>query len=145
MSGTSVCPGSDRTHPDHTDAPFKDIRVVPTVLGEVNPMFVRDCCQALELCVNLRSFVYTPDSIPAFLASLEGKPRLEDIRMNGRLTIAQAEKLLKLTKIQRITLDFGSWTVMDILPKWTMSIRKTLTNLTLFVSTILVVQYWPLH
>ncbi|KAF9460379.1 hypothetical protein BDZ94DRAFT_1223135 [Collybia nuda] len=111
-----------------------DIRVAQTILGDMYPVFVRDCCRALELCTNLRSFVHTPDSVSSFLSILEEKSRLEDIRIHGRLTTPQAEKLLNLTKMQKIAIDFGSWNTMDILPRWAPLNRKTLTNLTLSMS-----------
>jgi hypothetical protein len=80
--------------------------------------------------------MYTPNSFASLLPELQGKTRLKELRADGRLTTDQAEKLLKLDKMQKIIVDFGSWNVMDLLPRWTEVNRKTLTSLTLYVRVL---------
>ncbi|KAF8065057.1 hypothetical protein FPV67DRAFT_167464 [Lyophyllum atratum] len=113
-----------------------DIRATPILHhSQAHPDFVRECTRALELCDNLRSFVYTPNTITAILPMLSGKERLRDIRMSARLTTSQAAALTKLGRIEKLSLEYGSWEVMDALPRWTESIARSLTTLTLYMST----------
>jgi len=94
---------------------------------------MRDCSHAIVLCPNLESLVYLPDNLAMLLPVLQDKTSLKDLRVDGRLMTDQAEKLLRLNKIQKLVIDFGSWNVMDLLPKWTEVNHRTLTSLTLFV------------
>jgi len=57
------------------------------------------------------------------------------LRINARFSTTQAATLAKLGKIEKLSLDFGSWEVMDVLPRWAESIGKSLTTLTLYMST----------
>lgn len=113
---------------------FLDVRVTPLSQGKVHPFFVRDCSRAVQLCKNIKSFTYTPETFPALIPMLRGKTQLETLRSYAGLTTDQAQMLLELKGIQKLTLDYGSWNVMDILPTWIGSIQKNLTSLTLYVS-----------
>jgi hypothetical protein len=99
----------------------------------VHPVFVRDCSRAISLCPNLESFVYTPNGLAALLPVLQEKRRLKELRVDGRLTTDQAEKLLRLNELRKLVIDFGSWNVLDLLPRWGEVNQKTLTSLTLYV------------
>lgn len=65
---------------------------------------------------------------------LQGKNRLKALRLHARLTTEQAEMVVKLKNVQKLTLDYASWNMMDLLPKWAKSIQRSLTSLTLYVS-----------
>ncbi|GLB39748.1 hypothetical protein LshimejAT787_0702580 [Lyophyllum shimeji] len=114
-----------------------DIRYAPIYHDRPHPDFIRECTRTLELCDNLKSFVYTPSATQAILPMLQGKDRLRDIRINARFSTSQSATLAKLGKIERLTLEYGTWEVMDVLPRWTESIGRSLTSLTLYMSTSL--------
>ena len=95
---------------------------------------MRDCGRAITLCPNLESFVYTPNSLAPLLPALQQKTRIKELRADGRLTTDQTEKLLKLNKMEKLIIDYGSWSVMNLLPKWIEVNQKTLTSLTLYAS-----------
>jgi len=98
----------------------------------LNPNFMSDCLRAIAICRNLSSFICTPNVLPSFLHSLQGKDTLEDIRVNANLSTDQTEQLIKLRGLRTLTLDAGSWTLVDALPRWTAALRPTLTDLTLY-------------
>jgi hypothetical protein len=123
---------------------LQDIRATPFSNAHVHPTFVRDCSRAIILCPNLESLVYTPNSLASLLPALQEKTRLKELRADGRLTTDQAEKLLKLNKLWKLVIDFGSWNVLDLLPRWTEVNQKTLTSLTIYVS-VLFFQYQYRH
>jgi hypothetical protein len=99
-----------------------------------HPVFIRECIDALNLCHNLLSFKCAVNVIPAFLPSLQGKRRLQDVRVNANLTDSQSAKLVMLTGLQTVALDSASWNVVDMLPNWSKMMKDTLTTLTIFVS-----------
>lgn len=106
---------------------------------------MRDCSRAIALCSNLEAFIYTPNSFASLLPALQENPRLKELRADGRLTTDQAEKLLKLDKLRKLVVDFGSWNVMDLLPRWAEVNRKTLTSLTLYVRVLrILITAWSL-
>ncbi|KAG6906253.1 hypothetical protein DXG01_014971 [Tephrocybe rancida] len=114
-----------------------DIHNIPSLCRKANPDFVRDFTDALKLCNNLRSFVYTPTSllaISAVLPMLDGKQHLRNIRISAKLAASQAATLVKFNQVERLELDHASWGVLDTLPRWAERIKKTLTTLTLFSS-----------
>lgn len=94
-----------------------DVRTTPLLNGHVHTNFVRDCGRAILICPNLESFVYTPTSLASFLPVLQNKTRLKELRVDGRLTTDQAEMLLKLNRLRKLVIDFGSWNVLDLLPR----------------------------
>lgn len=112
-----------------------DVRTTPLLNGHVHTNFVRDCGRAILICPNLESFVYTPTSLASFLPVLQNKTRLKELRVDGKLTTDQAEMLLKLNRLRKLVIDFGSWNVLDLLPRWVEVNQKTLTSLTLYMST----------
>ncbi|KAF5384392.1 hypothetical protein D9615_003394 [Tricholomella constricta] len=122
-------------HPDlATHVRNIDIRATPLLHSRVDPDFIRECTRALELCDNLRSFVYTPTAVTAILPLLPGRERLRELRINARFTTAQAATLAKIGRLEKLELDRGSWEVIDVLPVWTAAIQHTLKTLTLFMS-----------
>lgn len=115
-----------------------DIRNMPVVKSQhFNPSFVSECTQALNLCRNLISFKCIVNALPPFLASLHGKERLEDIRVHGNVSTDQAEKLIQVSNLKTLAIDHGSWNLMDVLPRWTVSIKSTLSHLILHARTYL--------
>ncbi|KAG5734528.1 hypothetical protein E4T56_gene4354 [Termitomyces sp. T112] len=113
-----------------------DIRVVPLLMNKPHPDFVQECTRTLGLCNSLRSFVYTSKSvlIPSILPVLQGKEGLKKLRIYAKLSTTQASMLLKLDNVERLELDSASWEVLDILPRWTQEMQKTLVSLTLSMS-----------
>ncbi|KAJ7141615.1 hypothetical protein C8R46DRAFT_1180811 [Mycena filopes] len=113
-----------------------DIRTVPSVKNQPNPKFLLECKRALALCHNITSFRCTSSNAfpPLFIAALEQKERLRDLRIYGNLTTEQSTRLTKVTTIRNLTLDFASWNLMNLLPKWTAALRANLTTLTLFMA-----------
>ncbi|KAG6901828.1 hypothetical protein C0995_007535 [Termitomyces sp. Mi166 len=65
---------------------------------------------------------------------LRGKESLKKLRINAKLSTTQASMLLGLKNVERLELDSASWEVLDILPRWTEGIQRTLTSLTLSMS-----------
>ncbi|KJA23864.1 hypothetical protein HYPSUDRAFT_39391 [Hypholoma sublateritium FD-334 SS-4] len=113
-----------------------EIRSVPMLKSRLHPTFVRECREALQLCRNLRIFKCTvPGVLPMFLPSLGNKERLESIRIHASLTSDQAKMLAKLGNLHHLALEFATWNVVDMLPSWTQSMSKTLSDLTLYMIT----------
>ncbi|KAJ7911825.1 hypothetical protein B0H13DRAFT_2327960 [Mycena leptocephala] len=111
-----------------------DIRTVPVVKTQYNPKFLLECTRALDLCRNITSFRCSINALPPFIATLEQKDRLRDLRIYANLTTDQSVKVVKLSKIRNLTLDFASWNLMNLLPKWTAALQANLTTLTLFMA-----------
>ncbi|KAG6885221.1 hypothetical protein C0993_004781 [Termitomyces sp. T159_Od127] len=114
-----------------------DIRITPLLMNKAHPDFIQECTRTLELCNNLRSFVYLSKAvaIPAILPMLQGKEGLRKLRIKARLSTTQASMLLKLTNIEELELENASWEVLGILPRWMEAIQQTLTSLTISMST----------
>ncbi|KAJ6545497.1 hypothetical protein B0H19DRAFT_1212292 [Mycena capillaripes] len=111
-----------------------DIRTVPIVKTQLNPKFLLECTRALDLCSNIISFRCTTDALPPFIATLEQKDRLRDLRIHANLTTDQSMKVVKLSHVRNLTLDFASWNIMNLLPRWTATLQGNLTTLTLFMA-----------
>ena len=58
---------------------------------------------------------------------------LESIRCFANFTTDQAIELTKITTLRSLTLDAGTWNVVDVLPKWSKTLMLSLTSLTLTV------------
>lgn len=116
-------------------SPHTEIRAVVTVMkSNLNPNFVHETKLALALCKNLRAFQCSiPNILPMILPSLQNKERLESVRINAHLTTEQSKTLLKFGRLKSLTLEFASWSVVDLLPIWAETISRTLTTLTLYV------------
>lgn len=100
----------------------------------LHPQFMSDCSRTIIACKNLASFICTPSVLSSFLLALQGKDSLKSLRAKPDLTADQVKELVKITGLQSLTLDAGSWNTVDMLPGWTLSLGPTLTNLTLHVS-----------
>ncbi|KAJ7035920.1 hypothetical protein C8F04DRAFT_1097082 [Mycena alexandri] len=112
-----------------------DIRHVPAIKAQYNPKFLLECTRALGLCRNITSFRCSVNALPPlFITALEQKDRLHDLRLHGNLTTEQSMRLTKLSMIRNLTLDFASWNLMNLLPKWTATMKANLTTLTLFMA-----------
>ncbi|KAF9484083.1 hypothetical protein BDN70DRAFT_903847 [Pholiota conissans] len=111
-----------------------EIRSVPMLKSRLHPIFVRECKEALQLCKNLNTFKCTvPSVLAVFLPSLQDKQRLENLRIHANLTTDQSQMLQNLIKLQSLAVEFATWNVVDMLPKWTSSISETLSSLTLYM------------
>ncbi|KAJ7246112.1 hypothetical protein B0H12DRAFT_1187389 [Mycena haematopus] len=111
-----------------------DIRTVPVVKTQYNPKFLLECTRALDLCPNITSFRCSINTLPPFIAALTQKDRLRALRINASLTTSQSTRIIKLSKIRNLTLDFPSWNIMNLLPQWAATLRSNLTTLTLFMA-----------
>ncbi|TRM66963.1 hypothetical protein BD626DRAFT_452299 [Schizophyllum amplum] len=111
-----------------------DLQCVPLYKSNPHSVFLRDCTRTLALCTNLQTFRCSVPSFPCFLPSLENKPRLTSMRINGFLTTKQVELLLQLTSLESLVVDSASWTLIDALPRWAASLKETLESLTLYVA-----------
>lgn len=116
-----------------------DIRSIPKLETNTkfpsHPKFLLECSQVLAVATNLQSFTCTPSEIlPSFLPPLQTKERLTTLRINGALTIDQTAMLLSITGLKSLTIEEGSWTVVDSLPKWAEKLKETLAYLTIDVS-----------
>lgn len=111
-----------------------EIRSVPRLKSRLHPVFIRECRDALQLCKNLRTFSCTvPGILSIFLPSLARKECLQSLRIHANLTTDQAKMLAQFDKLQNLSIEFATWNVADMLPSWSQSISKTLSDLTLFV------------
>ncbi|KAJ7336823.1 hypothetical protein DFH08DRAFT_281163 [Mycena albidolilacea] len=111
-----------------------DIREIPNVKSHYNPKFLLECRRALEMCPNITSFRCSKNTVPPLIGALEKQDRLHDLRINASLTTDQSIKIIKLSKIRNLTLDFASWNLMNLLPQWTGTLRSNLITLTLFMA-----------
>lgn len=111
-----------------------EIRTIPNLKHQHHPVFLSECTRALELCYNLQSFRCTVHALPPLLVPLQGKRRLQELRVHANITTAQAEKLAEIHNLTSLCLDFGSWNIIDVLPRWTPKFSSTLTSLCLYVS-----------
>lgn len=76
--------------------------------------------------------------LPSFLLSIQDKTRLGELWVNANLTTTQSDKLVTIRgNLTDLCLDYGSWNVIDALPRWTPKFVNTLTTLCLYVSLIL--------
>ncbi|KAF5325529.1 hypothetical protein D9619_009874 [Psilocybe cf. subviscida] len=111
-----------------------EIRAVPTIKSRLNPIFAKECCETIHMAKNLASFRCTvPGILPLFLPFLEEKERLETLLVHANLKTDTAKMLAKLNRLQRLTLEFATWNVVDLLPSWSQNLSQTLTTLTLFM------------
>ncbi|KAH9927980.1 uncharacterized protein BXZ73DRAFT_48619 [Epithele typhae] len=108
-----------------------DIRAVPTVKFSPQPKFVADCMRAIGLSQNLGSFTCTLEVVTSFLPSLKDKPSLESLRCIANFTTDQTSQAVKIQGLRSLTLDSGSWNVVDALPDWSTALTPSLTSLTL--------------
>ncbi|KAJ6496071.1 hypothetical protein C8R45DRAFT_866000 [Mycena sanguinolenta] len=111
-----------------------DIRTVPVVKTQYNPKFLLECTRALDLCPNIISFRCSINALPPFIAGLTQKDRLRDLRIHASLTTSQSTRLVKLSQVRNLTLDFPSWNILNLLPQWAATLRSNLTTLTLFMA-----------
>ncbi|KAF5392671.1 hypothetical protein D9757_000886 [Collybiopsis confluens] len=109
-----------------------EIRRIPPLKTQHHPVFLSEATQALSLCKNLQSFRCDKSALPSFLAPLQKKERLQELRVNAQLTTAQSEKLAKLDNLTSLCLDYGSWNIIDALPRWAPRFARTLTSLCLY-------------
>ncbi|KAJ7139090.1 hypothetical protein C8R44DRAFT_975056 [Mycena epipterygia] len=124
------------THPEFASfVRHVDIRTVPVVKHQYNPKFLVECIHALELCHNITSFRCSINALPPFIPALEQKHRLRDLRIHANLTTEQSMKMANLSKIRHLTLDFASWNLMNLLPRWSASLQGNLTTLTLYMTS----------
>lgn len=72
-----------------------------------------------------------------FLPYLENKTGLSELRVRADLADGQATRLTNFSAIQSLSLFWGSWNVMNMLPRWSRSIQQTLTSLVFHVSALL--------
>lgn len=118
---------------------------------------LEECIVAIKLCSKLVKFYLDPSvfapflptasstvmsmpfTMPPYLSALEGKERLEDIRvnafLNGRGLAGQMEALSKLHGLRRVTLDYASTDLLDVLPVWASSNMEMLKHLGIMVRT----------
>ncbi|KAJ2922917.1 hypothetical protein H1R20_g14185, partial [Candolleomyces eurysporus] len=98
---------------------------------------MQDCRKAIELCTSLHTFRCTESNVfPAFLMALQHKPNLQSIRINGNLTTEQTKLLVNMTALSEVMLEYASWNLVDALPQWTESLRRTLNTLVLYTSHV---------
>lgn len=116
---------------------MSEIRYAPNVMPNLScphPEFIRECSYAIDICHNLTTFkCIGPNILPYFVKSLQGKPRLECLRVNANLSTDQSKILIQLQKLKTLTLEYASWNVVDVLPVWITLLKQTLTSLTLYV------------
>ncbi|KAK0223662.1 hypothetical protein IW262DRAFT_1270371 [Armillaria fumosa] len=114
-----------------------DISFVPTIKStghrsRFHPQFIHDCKAALDLCHNLISFRCSEHVLPFLLLGEDIKPSLRNVRIfAAEITPDPAQSLMQMEHLETLCLDNGSWAVMDILPKWSALLGKTLTTLTI--------------
>ena len=100
----------------------------------MHPHFVASLIQTLDRRTNLKSFTCTPrDALPSLLTTFHNLKSLEKIRLNAHLTADQGKFLLTMNNLKSIALDGASWNVVDLLPQWTLTLKTSLTCLTLSV------------
>lgn len=95
-----------------------------------------DCACTIALCNTLSSFTCTLDVMPRFLTALQHKTSLEHLRFRPNFTMDEAKQVSTVLGLRSLTLDSGSWTVVDVLPKWSEALKPTLTSLTMTVRTV---------
>ncbi|PBK76130.1 hypothetical protein ARMSODRAFT_950526 [Armillaria solidipes] len=114
-----------------------EISFVPTIKStghrsQFDPRFLHDCKAALDLCHNLFSFRCSEHILPFLLLGDEIKPLLRNVRIfAAEITPDPAQSLMQMEHLETLCLDNGSWAVMDLLPKWSALLGKTLTTLTI--------------
>ena len=100
------------------------------------PGFTSQFAEAVKLCKNLKSFTCMTSAF-CFLPYLENKTGLSELRVRADLADEQATRLTNFSAIQSLSLFWGSWNVMNMLPRWSRSIQQTLTSLVFHVSALL--------
>ena len=110
-----------------------ELRAIPTAKSVPEPKFMEDCVRTISICQNLGSFTCTLDVVPNFLLALQDKPALEQMRILANFTTDQAEQVAKISGLRSLTLDYGSWNLVDALPKCSDVLKPTITSLTLHV------------
>ncbi|KAF5348036.1 hypothetical protein D9758_010058 [Tetrapyrgos nigripes] len=109
-----------------------EIRALPTNT-KLKATFLSECTRVIDLCTELSSFKCTVPVLPEFLPSLQGlKDGLRTLRIPGNLSTPEAEMLLKIGDLDSLSIDQGTWNVIDILPRWTEG--SSLTELILFMT-----------
>lgn len=127
-----------------TNLAYTEIRAVPVTKLPVHSVFVRECRETIRICTNLRSFhCVVPNVLSMLLPGLQEKERLEKVRIFANLLPDQAKMLVNIKNLQHLSLEFASWSVVDLLPSWTQSLASTLTSLTLYVRPLLVLTFFP--
>jgi hypothetical protein len=121
-----------------------DITVFSGVKQALRPTEIRECIHALDLCVNLSSFMCSPAPTEAFLPSLQKLNSLHDLRINAFLEAEQTKMLVELKHLRNLTLDNPSWHVVVALPVWAEKLRRSLKSLTLFVGDFPFISIYPL-
>ncbi|EGO01193.1 hypothetical protein SERLA73DRAFT_179303 [Serpula lacrymans var. lacrymans S7.3] len=111
-----------------------DIHAAPVLKAQTHPIFLAECAAAMQSCKNLTSFTCLPKILAPLLESLQGKQRLENIHIHAALATEQSEALTKLNTARSIVLDFASWSILNLLPKWAESAQRTLTTLALYMT-----------
>ncbi|KAF9260733.1 hypothetical protein L218DRAFT_1051357 [Marasmius fiardii PR-910] len=111
-----------------------DIRFVPKIQTQYHSKFLSECTKTVQAAQNLLTFKCSKPILPLFLVPLRGKRGLEELQVNANLTTAQSILLSELENISSLSLDAGSWNVIDMLPKWAPKFHSTLRHLTLYMS-----------
>ncbi|EIN14542.1 hypothetical protein PUNSTDRAFT_80994 [Punctularia strigosozonata HHB-11173 SS5] len=124
------------THPEYAvHVRTVDIRIIPEYRNSIRAEFMRNAVEALRLSINLASLVCTTKEVTAFLLAVPRPDRLQELRIQANLTPAQGEVLLRMSNLKQLTLEFPSWNVVDILPRWAAACNGSLTSLTLYVTS----------
>lgn len=118
----------------HNEISSTDISALPMYKSNPDQAFLSDCIRALDLCTNLTRFRLAPNVLPSFLKTLSTKKKIQELHVNGSLTMDQSHLLSQLTKLKVLRLDHSSWCLMHILPSWISQLGSTLTSLTITVS-----------
>ena len=114
-----------------------DIEFVPRIrthVSQFHSTFISECTQTVKLAKNLSSFKCKEPLLPVFLLPLRGKERLENLRVKANITTRQSDLLPEIRNLTHLALDYGSWNVADILPRWAPNFSATLRHLVLYVS-----------
>jgi len=97
---------------------------------------MRECREALILCINLTRFKCTMTHIlPILLPSLQQRTQLRDLSVYSNLTTLQAKMLTSIKNLTNVSLEFASSNMVVNLPAWMQTLSNTLTCLTLYVSS----------
>ncbi|KAL0945983.1 hypothetical protein HGRIS_012261 [Hohenbuehelia grisea] len=118
-----------------------DIRHIPLIDWQLktqpHPEFLGQCSKAISMCPNIRTFQCIPNVLSYLAPCIKDKARLRDLRIHASISTVQAKQLIGLGELDSLALHYGSWNVMDLLPEWATSVRRTLTTLTLYMSAAL--------
>ncbi|KAJ8082159.1 hypothetical protein PM082_008006 [Marasmius tenuissimus] len=114
-----------------------DIHFVPrfrTHISQFHSTFISESTQTVQLAKNLSSFKCREPLLPVFLLPLRGKEHLENLRVKANITTEQSDLLPGIRNLTHLALDYGSWNVADILPRWAPNFSMTLRHLILYAS-----------